>query len=574
MGMSAQNSGMPSYPGRRLVVLLLFLSGMLLLGMRAIELQVFQHDFLLQKGNAHQTRVVKISAHRGKILDRYGEPLAISTPVDSIWVNPREVKLTPTTVSHLSRILGVKQESIRARVEGRADKGFVYLKRQVPPSIAQQVKALKLSGVRVDREYRRYYPMGEVFGHLLGFTNVDDQGQEGIELAYDNWLAGLSGSKRVIREGRGRVIDDVELIQSAKPGQDLRLSIDGRIQYLAYRELKSAVKANKAKSGSVVVIDPQTGEILAMANQPSFNPNNRSQFRSELYRNRALKDVFEPGSTAKPFTIAAALESGAFMPASVVDTSPGYYQVSGFPIKDSKDLGKLDLGAIISLSSNVGASKIALQLAPEQLWDVFQKLGFGQPTGTGFPGEVGGVLRDYSQWYPLDRATLAFGYGFSVTALQLAQAYSVIAADGVYRPLSLLASVQSAEATPVLSPQSSLAVRKMMQQVVQPGGTGSRASVEGYEVAGKTGTARKAVNGGYAKDRYVAVFAGMVPADAPRLVTVVVIHEPSAGKFYGGEVAAPVFSRIMSGALRQLNVPPSTRPSRKYQVLGSKGAKV
>jgi len=574
MGMSAQNSGMPSYPGRRLVVLLLFLSGMLLLSMRAIELQVFQHDFLLQKGNAHQTRVVKISAHRGKILDRYGEPLAISTPVDSIWVNPREVKLTPTTVSHLSRILGVKQESIRARVEGRADKGFVYLKRQVPPSIAKQVKTLKLSGVRVDREYRRYYPMGEVFGHLLGFTNVDDQGQEGIELAYDNWLAGLSGSKRVIREGRGRVIDDVELIQSAKPGQDLRLSIDGRIQYLAYRELKSAVKANKAKSGSVVVIDPQTGEILAMANQPSFNPNNRSQFRSELYRNRALKDVFEPGSTAKPFTIAAALESGAFMPASVVDTSPGYYQVSGFPIKDSKDLGKLDLGAIISLSSNVGASKIALQLAPEQLWDVFQKLGFGQPTGTGFPGEVGGVLRDYSQWYPLDRATLAFGYGFSVTALQLAQAYSVIAADGVYRPLSLLASAQSAEATPVLSPQSSLAVRKMMQQVVQPGGTGSRASVEGYEVAGKTGTARKAVNGGYAKDRYVAVFAGMVPADAPRLVTVVVIHEPSAGKFYGGEVAAPVFSRIMSGALRQLNVPPSTRPSREYQVPGRKGAKV
>jgi cell division protein FtsI (penicillin-binding protein 3) len=379
----------------------------------------------------------------------------------------------------------------------------------------------------------------------------------------------VSGSKRVVREGQGRVIDDVELIQSAKPGQDLQLSIDGRIQYLAYRELKSAVKAHKAESGSVVVIDPQTGEILAMANQPSFNPNNRSQFRSELYRNRALKDVFEPGSTAKPFTIAAALESGEFMPTSLVDTSPGYYQVSGFPIKDNKDFGKIDLGAIISRSSNVGASKVALQLAPEQLWDVFQKLGFGQTTGTGFPGEVGGVLRDYSQWYPLDRATLAFGYGFSVTALQLAQAYSVIAAEGIYRPLSLLTASQRVEPTSVISPQTAIEVRKMMRQVVQPRGTGYRAAVEGYDVAGKTGTARKAVGGGYAEDRYVSVFAGMVPADLPRLVAVVVIHEPKAGKFYGGEVAAPIFSRIMSGALRQLNVAPTLNSDTHTEQKGS-----
>ncbi len=567
--MSAQRAELPTYPGRRLVVLFLFLVGMLLLAVRAIELQVFEHDFLQQKGSAHQTRVVKIPAHRGKILDRHGEPLAISTPVDSIWVNPREIALTPKTVSLLSQLLGMKQEEIRRRIESRAGKGFVYLKRQVPPSLAKQVKALKLVGVRVDREYRRYYPMGEVFGHLLGFTNVDDQGQEGLELAYDDWLTGVGGSKRVVREGRGRVIDDVELIQSAKPGQDLQLSIDGRIQYLAYRELKSAVKAHKAESGSVVVIDPQTGEILAMANQPSFNPNNRSQFRSELYRNRALKDVFEPGSTAKPFTIAAALESGEFMPTSLVDTSPGFYQVSGFPIKDRKDFGKINLGAIISRSSNVGASKVAMQLAPEQLWDVFQKLGFGQPTGTGFPGEVGGVLRDYSQWYPLDRATLAFGYGFSVTALQLAQAYSVIAAEGVYRPLSLLTASQRVEPTSVLSPQTAIEVRKMMRQVVQPRGTGYRAAVEGYDVAGKTGTARKAVGGGYAEDRYVSVFAGMVPADLPRLVAVVVIHEPKAGKFYGGEVAAPIFSRIMSGALRQLNVAPTLHSDTQAEQKGS-----
>jgi len=567
--MSVQRAELPTYPGRRLVVLFLFLVGMLLLAVRAIELQVFEHDFLQQKGSAHQTRVVKIPAHRGKILDRHGEPLAISTPVDSIWVNPREIELTPKTVSLLSQLLGMKQEEIRRRIESRAGKGFVYLKRQVPPSIAKQVKALKLAGVRVDREYRRYYPMGEVFGHLLGFTNVDDQGQEGLELAYDDWLTGVGGSKRVVREGRGRVIDDVELIQSAKPGQDLQLSIDGRIQYLAYRELKSAVKAHKAESGSVVVIDPQTGEILAMANQPSFNPNNRSQFRSELYRNRALKDVFEPGSTAKPFTIAAALESGEFMPTSLVDTSPGFYQVSGFPIKDSKNFGKIDLGAIISRSSNVGASKVALQLAPEQLWDVFQKLGFGQTTGTGFPGEVGGALRDYSQWYPLDRATLAFGYGFSVTALQLAQAYSVIAAEGVYRPLSLLTASQRVEPTSVISPQTAIEVRKMMRQVVQPRGTGYRAAVEGYDVAGKTGTARKAVGGGYAEDRYVSVFAGMVPADLPRLVAVVVIHEPKAGKFYGGEVAAPIFSRIMSGALRQLNVAPTLNSDTHTEQKGS-----
>jgi len=567
--MIAQKAELPTYPGRRLVVLFLFLVGMLLLAVRAIELQVFEHDFLQQKGSAHQTRVVKIPAHRGKILDRHGEPLAISTPVDSIWVNPREIELTPKTVSLLSQFLGMKQAEIRRRIESRAGKGFVYLKRQVPPSLAKQVKALKLAGVRVDREYRRYYPMGEVFGHLLGFTNVDDQGQEGLELAYDDWLTGVGGSKRVVREGQGRVIDDVELIQSAKPGQDLQLSIDGRIQYLAYRELKSAVKANKAESGSVVVIDPQTGEVLAMVNQPSFNPNNRSQFRSELYRNRALKDVFEPGSTAKPFTIAAALESGEFMPTSLIDTSPGFYQVSGFPIKDRKDFGKIDLGAIISRSSNVGASKVAMQLAPEQLWDVFQKLGFGQPTGTGFPGEVGGVLRDYSQWYPLDRATLAFGYGFSVTALQLAQAYAVIAAEGIYRPLSLLMASQRVEPTSVMSPQTAIEVRKMMRQVVQPRGTGYRAAVEGYDVAGKTGTARKAVGGGYAEDRYVSVFAGMVPADLPRLVAVVVIHEPKAGKFYGGEVAAPIFSRIMSGALRQLNVAPTLNSDTHTEQKGS-----
>lgn len=547
----------PAYPGRRLVVLGLFLFGIVLLAGRAVELQVFKHDFLQQKGDARQLRVVEIPVHRGMILDRLGEPLAISTPVDSIWANPMRLSRKPAEIQVLAQILGKSEQSLLSTLDSRPGRRFVYLKRRLTPEAAQRVSALNIRGVGVQREYRRYYPTGEIFGHVLGFTDIDDRGQEGIELAYNDWLIGKPGSKRVVKEGRGNEIHVVDLIKAADPGRDLSLSIDSRIQYLAYRELKAAVEANNAESGSVVVLDPRTGEVLAMVNQPFFNPNNRRQFQGRRYRNRAVKDVFEPGSTAKPFTIAAALESGEFKPTTLIDTSPGRYRVSGYAIKDVRDYGIIDLATIISKSSNVGASKVALKLPKESLWDVFQKVGFGRPTGSGFPGEVSGVLRDYSQWYQLDQATLAFGYGFSVTPLQLAEAYSVIASDGVYRPVTFLKQTEDVmEGEQVLSAKTCQAVREMMQKVVQPQGTGFRAVVEGYRVAGKTGTVRKAERGGYSTDRYVSVFAGMVPAEAPRLVAVVVINEPKAGKYYGGEVAAPVFSRIMSSALRQLNVPP------------------
>lgn len=574
--MSAGTQLSHSYPVRRLFVLGLFLIGMGLLALRAVELQVFEHDFLQRKGDARQTRVIEIPAHRGVIMDRHGEPLAVSTPVDSIWVNPRKLEITAETdVAGLNDLLGMKAGRLQQIDEKYPEKSFVYLQRHLSPDLAAQVMDLDIDGVGLQREYRRYYPMGEIFGHVLGFTNIDDKGQEGIELAYEDWLKGIAGSKRVKREGRGRVIDVIELVKQEKPGRDLRLSLDARIQYLAYRELKAAVKANKAESGSVVVLRPSTGEVLAMVNQPYFNPNNRGDRKGEKYRNRAVKDVFEPGSTAKPFTIAAALESGLFTRDSIINTNPGTFRVSGFPIKDTRNHGKIDLGTIISQSSNVGASKLAMELPRETLWQTFNDVGFGASTGSSFPGEVKGVLRDFSQWYPLDQATLSYGYGFSVTPLQLARAYGAIADDGAVRNVSFMADPEDTGVRQVMKPETARIVREMMLQVVQPQGTGYRAAVEGFDVAGKTGTAKKAVGGGYSKDTYTAIFAGMAPAAAPQLVIVVMIDEPQAGKYYGGQVAAPVFSRIMSGALRQLNVPPDgLQKDMNFRLQGEKGEPV
>ncbi len=556
--MSKNQIDNPVYPWRRYFVLALFVAGMGLLAMRAVELQIFQHDFLHRKALSSHTRILEIPAHRGEILDRQGEPLAISTPVDSIWVNPKVVELTPKAIKGLSSLLEMRETDLVEKIETAREqgKGFIYLKRQLLPEVARAVRALKIAGVGSQREYRRYYPMGEVFGHVIGFTGIDDEGLEGIELAYDKWLRGEPGKKRVVREARGGVIDDVELVQAARPGKSLTLSIDGRIQYLAYRELKAAIERHSADSGSVVVLDPRSGEVLAMVNQPAFNPNDRRQRQGARTRNRAVTDVFEPGSTAKPFTIAAALESGAWRPDSKVDTAPGHYRVSGYTIKDSKNLGRIDLGGIISHSSNVGASKVALQLDPAELYGIFERVGFGASTNSGLPGEAGGVLRNWAQWYPLDQATLSFGYGFSVTALQLAQAYAVIAADGVRHPVTLIKGQVATEPEQVLSAETARKVRQMMERVVQPSGTGYRAAIEGYRVAGKTGTAKKLVGGSYSEDTYTAVFAGMAPAGDPRLVAVVVIHAPKKGGFYGGEVAAPVFSRIMTRALRMLNVTP------------------
>ncbi len=556
--MSKNQIDNPVYPWRRYFVLALFVAGMGLLAVRAVELQIFQHDFLHRKALSSHTRILEIPAHRGEILDRQGEPLAISTPVDSIWVNPKVVELTPKAVKGLSSLLEMRETDLVEKIETAREqgKGFIYLKRQLLPEVAKAVRELRIAGVGSQREYRRYYPMGEVLGHVIGFTGIDDEGLEGIELAYDKWLRGEPGKKRVVREARGGVIDDVELVQAARPGKSLTLSIDGRIQYLAYRELKAAIERHGADSGSVVVLDPRSGEVLAMVNQPAFNPNDRRQRQGARTRNRAVTDVFEPGSTAKPFTIAAALESGVWRPDSKVDTTPGHYRVSGYTIKDSKNLGRIDLGGIISHSSNVGASKVALQLDPVELYGIFERVGFGASTNSGLPGEVGGVLRNWAQWYPLDQATLSFGYGFSVTALQLAQAYAVIAADGVRHPVTVIKGQVAEEPEQVLSAETARKVRRMMERVVQPSGTGYRAAIEGYRVAGKTGTAKKLVGGSYSEDTYTAVFAGMVPAGDPRLVAVVIIHAPKKGGFYGGEVAAPVFSRIMTRALRMLNVTP------------------
>ena len=555
----------PEFAYRRVFVLGLFVLGMALLAGRAVELQIFEHDVLRGEGNVRQTRVVEISAHRGTIFDRNGEPLAVSTPVDSIWINPRRLDAWSEPVEVMSRMLGLSKHAVRDLALKNPNKSFVYVRRHLSPEEAAAIMKLKIAGVGVQREYRRYYPMGESFGHVLGFTNIDDVGQEGLELAYNDWLKGVPGAKRIMREGKGGggVIDVIERVKAARPGRDLRLSLDSRIQYLAYRELKAAVTANRAKSGSIVVLDPNTGEVLAMVNQPFFNPNNRASIKGDEYRNRAVTDLFEPGSTSKPFTIAAALESGEFTADSVVNTSPGKYYINGYPIKDRRDLGKIDLGTIISQSSNVGVSKVALEVPRETLWNTYRQAGFGQTTGSGFPGESHGVFRDYTRWYPLDQATLSFGYGFSVTALQLARAYSIFATDGVIHQVSFVANPEHASAAQAISPETACTVRNMLLRVVQPKGTGYRAAVEGYQVAGKTGTARKAVKGGYSKDHYVAVFAGMAPATAPELVVVVVINDPSAGEYYGGVVAAPVFSRVMAGALRQLNIAPDGLPARK-----------
>ncbi len=557
------NEPKPLLRGRFLLVMGAVGCAMALLAFRGVDLQVLNKDFLQQQGTARHLRVVSIVAHRGSILDRDGEPLAVSTPVDSVWVEPKEFMRAKSRWGELARVLEMDRKQLEKMLAGREHRGFVYIKRRIAPSLAERVMALEIPGVSLQREYRRYYPAGEVTGHLLGFTDVDDVGLEGIELAYDNWLRGTPGSKRVIKDRLGHIVEDVEQIRRPRPGRDLRLTIDRRIQYLAYRELLAAVKRHKARAGSVVVLDARTAEVLAMVNQPAFNPNNRQDLRGERYRNRAVADMFEPGSTLKPFTIAAALQSGHYRPDSLIDTAPGYYRVGGHTVRDNRNYGLIDVSTVIQKSSNVGASKIALSLSPETIWQAFHRVGFGEPTSADFPGESSGVFTDYDGWSELERATLSFGYGVAVTALQLARAYTVLASALPLLPFSVVMNEQGAlpeSGPPVFSRQVVQQVRHMMERVVSPEGTALKASVPGYRVAGKTGTVRKSIAGGYAEDRYLALFAGMAPASDPRLVMVVVIDEPRAGEFYGGEVAAPVFAKVMAGALRLLAVPPDGLP--------------
>jgi cell division protein FtsI (penicillin-binding protein 3) len=426
---------------------------------------------------------------------------------------------------------------------------------------------LDIPGISLQREYRRYYPAGEVTSHVLGFTNIDDSGQEGLELAYNSWLKGLPGSKRVLKDRLGRVIENIESISTPDPGKQLVLSIDRRVQYLAYRELKTAVNRYKARAGTLIMLDVTTGEIIAMVGQPSYNPNNRTGLKSGNYRNRALTDVFEPGSTLKPFTIAAALESGLYDLETTVDTRPGFFKVGDHIIRDHRNYGVIDLPTIIKKSSNIGASKIALSLEPQDFWTTLARVGFGQTTGSGFPGEVSGFLNSYNNWSEVEQATMSFGYGMSVTALQLAQAYMAFATDGMMLPVSFLKVTEPVSASRVFSASVARQVRGMLEAVVQKGGTGYRASIEGYRVSGKTGTVHKTVAGGYSEDRYLSLFAGMAPASNPRLIAVVIIDEPQGEQYYGGLVAAPVFSNVMAGALRLLDIPPDNLPALNGQII-------
>jgi cell division protein FtsI (penicillin-binding protein 3) len=529
---------------------------------RAVQLQVFNKDFLNQQADTRHLRTERISAHRGTITDRNGEPLAISTPVDSVWANPKELAPAVDSVPQLARILGVESQQLMRRVTRSMDKDFLYLKRHLSPEQAQEVLALKLPGVNVQREYRRYYPAGEVAGHLVGFTNIDDEGQEGMELAFNHWLAGESGAKRVLKDRLGRSVENVESIRPPHHGKDLHTSIDLRIQYLAYRTLKAAIKSHNAESGSIVVLDIATGEVLAIVNQPTYNPNDRSQFSAERYRNRAITDIFEPGSSIKPLVVAAALESGQYRPSSIIDTAPGYVVVGPKKIEDSRNLGRVSLTTILARSSNVGVTKLAMSLEPDQLWGTMTQFGLGSLTASGFPGESAGLLTHFNHWRPISQATLAYGYGISVTPLQLAQAYAALGSNGILRPISLVAQDTPAEGSRILTQDSAAAVRRMLEEVVRPGGTGTKAAVTGYRIAGKTGTAWKFAAGGYSEDKYISIFAGLAPASDPRLAAVVVIDEPSGELYYGSDVAAPVFADVMSESLRLLAVPPDALPAR------------
>ncbi len=545
-----------------LAVLCLMLVG--LVG-RGLYLQLYEQDFLASQGDQRQIRTIETPAYRGAILDRNGTPLAISTPVDSVWVNPSEILQDISALKPVTDELGLNYRDTVSSLKQRASREFFYLKRHLDPSWAQQISE-QSPGIYLQREYNRYYPAGEVVSHLIGFTDIDDRGQEGLELIYDEWLQATPGARRVIRNRHGEVIEELAQVRQAKNGKDLQLSIDMRLQYIAYRSLAKAIRYHSAKAGSAILLDARSGEVLAMVNLPSYNPNDRSSMSASQLRNRAVTDVFEPGSTIKPFTLAAAIDRGLFSSRSSIQTSPGWFMVSGHAIKDPRNFETLDMAGILRKSSNVGASRVALEMSREELWDAFRNYGFGEPTGIAFPGESSGYFRHFGQWQPLDHATMGFGYGLSVSATQLARAYAVIASGGKLIDLTLVkldeADREAANAIQrhVMKSSTAAAVMRMMEEVVGPEGTAQQASVEGYRVAGKTGTAKKSIVGGYQEDDYVSVFAGMAPTSNPRLVMAVMIDEPKHNGYYGGVVAAPVFREVISNALRILDIAPDNLP--------------
>lgn len=555
--MSSRRAVAPN-PRKRLAlviaVLVLVCGGLVV---RAVDLQVIRKQFYQDQGDARFLREVPIPVSRGTIFDRNGVPLAVSTPVVSIWANPVELMQHADRLPELAKALDVDADDLTKRLRQRSDREFVYLRRQMSPDAAQDVLALNIPGVNSQREYKRYYPSGAATAHVLGFTNIDDRGQEGLELAYDGWLAGKPGMKRVIRDRLGRTVEDVEQVRAPVPGHDLTLSIDSRIQYLAYSALAHAVDAHHASSGSMVILDPRDGEVLAMVNVPSYNPNALDGSEPGARRNRAVTDVVEPGSTMKPFTISTALESGKWTPTTKIDTTPGTFNLNGHLIRDDENKGLIDVSHVITYSSNVGASKISLTLTADQMYDLLSRFGFGHSSDSGFPGEVTGYLPPPKGWGQFEKATIAFGYGLNVTALQLARAYSAIAEDGQIREPTFVKDADN-PLTAILDPTIAHQVMQMLKTVVAADSTAPQAAVANYTVAGKTGTAHIAIAGGYSANRYTALFCGIVPADNPRMVGVVVIRDAGGhgGVYYGGLVSAPVFSQVMTGALRLLDVPP------------------
>jgi len=543
---------------RRKILITLVLGCMALLIFRAVDLQVINKQFLQKQGAKRHVSVVPVSAYRGKILDRHGEIMAISSPVQSIWVNPQELDRTQTqAIQKMVDVLGLSESKIKLFMNPQSKRRFLYLKRRISPVIAKKITQLEIAGVYSEREFKRFYPAGQMAAHIVGFTNIDDKGQAGIEFAYDAALKGTAGSKRVIRDGKRRIIEDVENIKEPIAGKDVVLSIDRRIQYLAYRELQSAFLKHKAKSAAMVVLDAKSGEILAAVTQPGFNPNARRNLKSYIYRNRAMTDVFEPGSTVKPFVVAAAL-NGGYVDENIRIVTNGKFKVGRNWVRDGHNYGTLSLTNVLKKSSNVGVSKIALAMPNDYFWNIYAHLGFGYSANVGFPGEASGSLLDVMKWNDFSKSTLAFGYGLSTSVLQLAKAYTVLADDGILHSVSLLKRDVDEEAKRIFKPDVARKVRKMMEQVVKRGGTAYRARVNGYRVAGKTGTVKKADAGGYSKDKYFAVFAGIAPASNPRFVIAVMVNEPSKGGYYGGLVAAPIFSKVMTGILRIYGIEPDT----------------
>ncbi|WP_238382824.1 peptidoglycan D,D-transpeptidase FtsI family protein [Cognatilysobacter segetis] len=524
---------------------------------RAFYIQVLDRDFYVAQGQARSLRELPIPTSRGMVTDRNGEPLAVSTPVESVWGNPQELLKVPDRLPQLAAAIDVPLDVLTRKLAQKSTKEFVYLKRRINPDEAKRILALGIPGVSSQREYRRFYPQGEAMAHVLGFTNVDDEGQEGLELAFDEWLRGKPGAKRVLRDGRGHIIENVDLVRPAEPGRDLTLTIDRRIQFLAYRELRNAMLSHGAASGSIVVVDVATGEVLAMANLPAFNPNAVGTTDRDAHRNRAVTDVLEPGSTMKPITIAAALTKGIVTPNSPIDLSPGWIKLGRYTIRDHQNYGMQTVTGVITKSSNVGATKISARLDDQYFYDFIRKFGYGSKPGSGFPGESSGVLPSPARWSGSSKATISYGYGLSATPLQIAMAYAALANGGVMNTPTFVKG-EHGPRKQVVDPVVAHEVMKMMQTVTEKGGTATQGAILGYHVAGKTGTARMFNGRGGYLQRYIAYFAGVVPVDNPRFATVVVVNDPDPAKggYFGGLVSAPVFKSVMEGSLRLMDVPP------------------